>query len=75
MPILICFSHIFFTVIAAQDMMAEDMRVGLPAASALFAAPEAACDDPDGSGAPSKVERGRAEGAVLETVRQSLSRR
>lgn len=56
-------------------MMAEAMRVGMPGATALFAAPEEACDGPDGNKAPSKAERGRAEGAVLGTVRQALTER
>ena len=56
-------------------MMAEAIRVGFPGASALFAAPDTASDDPDGNRAPSKAERGRAEGAVLGAVRQSLAQR
>lgn len=55
-----------------QDMLAEAMRVGLPEAKNLFAEPEG---DGDGSGTPSKAERGKAEGAVLGRVRAALESR
>lgn len=57
-----------------QDILAEAMRVGLPNASALFAATEdeAAADQ---NGIPSKADRGRAEGGVLESIRRALGNR
>lgn len=53
--------------------------MGLPDAAALFEAP----NDADGKndavgadgGAPSKAERGRAEGAILGGIRQALAER
>ncbi|CAM9591763.1 unnamed protein product [Pylaiella littoralis] len=57
----------------SPKMLAEAMRVGLPGAKDLFAAPESGDNAAkNGSGTPSKAERGRAEGAVLECIRSAL---
>lgn len=57
-------------------MVAEAMRVGLPGATELFAAPESGERNASAAaGALSKEERGRAEGVVLGSVRTALTKR
>ncbi|CAM9125566.1 unnamed protein product [Ectocarpus sp. 4 AP-2014] len=59
----------------SPGMLTEAMRVGLPDAKALFAAPPKGGDDATAgeSGNPSKADRGRAEGALLGMIRKALA--
>lgn len=56
-------------------MLNEAMRFGLPEAVALFEAPPEQESSRDDSVSLSKEERGRAEGAVLGSIRHSLAQR
>ena len=60
-----------------QDMLDEAMRVGLPEAAAIFEAPQEEGESllDEGASASSKAQRGRAEGAILGSVRHSLAQR
>ncbi|CAN0535030.1 unnamed protein product, partial [Ectocarpus sp. 12 AP-2014] len=64
-----------FDAAPSPRMLTEAMRVGLPDAKALFAAPPNGGHDDAAreSGNPSKADRGRAEGALLRRVREALA--